>query len=154
MFTNIKKIYKLFFKPKLKVKRLESTAIIPTKGSEFAAGYDLYSLESVVIQPLHRFALRTGISVEIPTGLYGRIAPRSGLAANKGVDVLAGVIDSDFRGELKVILINLGQHPLSISKGDKIAQLVLESCTHLDIEELDTLNSTERGHNGFGSTGK
>jgi F-type H+-transporting ATPase subunit alpha len=95
------------------------------------------------------------INREIPDGYYGRIAPRSGLAVKSGINVLAGVIDSDYRGEIMVVLHNTDQHhSYHYAKGDRIAQLIIETCYHLDIEYVDSLEPTERGQDGFGSTGK
>jgi dUTP pyrophosphatase len=95
----------------------------------------------------------TGISISIPTNTYFRIAPRSGLAYKNGIDVLAGVIDSDYRGEVKVLLINLSKDVFSIARGDRIAQGILEHITIAEVVETDTLIDTDRGAGGFGSTG-
>lgn len=125
------------------------------RGSSNAAGYDLKAIESGSISPLSRSIIRTGIRVEIPVGYYGRVAPRSGLAVKNGINVLAGVIDSDYRGEIMVVLHNTDQHhSYHYEKGDRIAQLIIETCHHLVIEYVDSLESTERGKDGFGSTGK
>jgi len=134
--------------------KLDKRAKIPTKGSKFAAGFDLYALEGGCIAPRMRLLISTGITVAIPQGWYGRIAPRSGLAHNFGIDVLAGVIDSDYRSEVKVILMNHGSGDYKFEAGDRIAQLVPEFCGVWQIEEVDSLNETTRGAGGFGSTGK
>lgn len=139
---------------KLKVKRHSDTAKLPERKSALAAGYDLCADEECVILPGDIRVVSTNISVEIPSGHYGRIAPRSGIAIKNGINVLAGVIDADYRGILGVVLINHERkHPFSIGKGDRIAQLVLERHSMLDIEEACELSETARGEGGFGSTG-
>lgn len=136
------------------IKKLTSLAKTPTRGSDFAAGYDLYSTEEYVLKPLERKLFKTNISLAIPHGLYGRIAPRSGLAYKDGIDVMAGVIDEDYRGELGVILINLGQVDKKVSVGDKIAQIIFENYTTAIMTEVPELPTTNRGDGGFGSTDK
>jgi dUTP pyrophosphatase len=126
-----------------------------TKGSEGAAGYDLYSVEDYKLKGYERKLFDTGIQIDISnTGLYGRIAPRSGLAYKYGIDVLAGVIDSDYRGNIGVILINLGREKFEIKKGDRIAQIIFESYNDIMWIEKGQLSNTERECAGFGSTGK
>jgi len=125
------------------------------RGSANAAGYDLRATESGLISPQSRSVIKTGIYLEIPSGFYGRIAPRSGLAVKSGINVLAGIIDSDYRGEILVALHNTDQYQFfSYEKGDRIAQLIIETCHHPVIEYTDSLDSTARGDGGFGSTGK
>jgi dUTP pyrophosphatase len=136
-----------------KVKKCVDDAVIPTRGSENAAGYDLYSNENCVIQPATRKLVSTGISISISNDCYGRVAPRSGLSV-KGIDVGAGVIDSDYRGLIKVLLINNSDSEVSINKNDRIAQLILEKIYTPEVEVVDDLDNTDRGENGFGSTGK
>ena len=97
----------------LRFKQLDERAVLPNRGSDFAAGLDICSIEDLNIQPHQRALARTGLAVAIPHGFYGRVAPRSGLAAKQGLDVLAGVIDSDYRGELRVILQNGGSQPVT-----------------------------------------
>lgn len=142
---------------KLPFKKLSPDAMIPTKGSDGAAGYDLYALEDTQIYGNYG-TVPTGISVAIPGGHYGRIAPRSGLAVKHGIDVLGGVIDADYRGEIKVILHRIGAHPaipsMSFQKGDRIAQLIIERCYDAEFVEFDELPPTDRDQGGFGSTGK
>jgi len=94
---------------KLRIKKLDPKAFIPTKGSEHAAGYDLYSIEDTVVKSKDKKLISTGISMSIPVGNYGRVAPRSGLAVKNFIDVGAGVIDADYRGEVKVLLFNFGE---------------------------------------------
>ncbi len=139
---------------KVSITKLESKAIIPTRGSTGAAGYDLYTTEFYVLKPGERKLFKTGLSMSIPTGMYGRIAPRSGLAYKKGIDVMAGVIDEDYRGEIGVILINLGQEDFNIIVGDKIAQIIFEFYNPVDFVETTGLDNTQRGEGGFGSTDK
>lgn len=134
-------------------KKLHPEATIPTKGHKYDAGFDLYTDTDMVLQPTYRALFSTGISVSILKGWYGRIAPRSGLAVKYGIDVLAGVIDSGYIGEIKVELINHGREPVDIKKGDRIAQLILEKCGEWEIKEVEYFENTERGEGGFGSTG-
>lgn len=141
-------------KTTLKVSKLNAAAVIPAKGSAKAAGYDLSSLENYTLKPGERKLFKTGLSFEIPAGMYGRIAPRSGLAFKSGIDVMAGVIDEDYRGEIGVILINLGQVDKEIAANDKIAQIIFEFYNDVEVVEANTLQSTERGAGGFGSTDK
>jgi len=137
----------------LLVKKLHPDANITTRGSEGAVGYDLYSIDDVVISPTQRVTVATGIALGLPEGVYGRIAPRSGLAVKYGIQVGAGVVDPDYTGEIKVVLFNHGDKDFEVKKGDRIAQLILERCETPDVEEVDDIKDTERGANGFGSTG-
>jgi dUTP pyrophosphatase len=140
----------------LKVKRLSKDATLPKRGSPGAAGYDLYSMQDAMIRSKGKNLIRTGICVEIPEGHYGRIAPRSSLAWINFIDVGAGVIDSDYRGEIKVVLYNFASVMFKISKGQRIAQLIIERISTPDIVEItkeEDLEHTERGFGGFGSTG-
>ena len=141
---------------KLCVQLLHSEAKLPTRGSTHAAGYDLYAVEDGCIKPGHRAMVRTGIAFTVPDGYYGRIAPRSGLAVKNGIDVMAGVIDSDYTSEVKVVLINLdfqNNQVYNYKTGDRIAQLVIEQIGHPTIKEVSELIVTDRS-GGFGSTGK
>jgi dUTP pyrophosphatase len=144
---------------KVLITRNQQHAVIPTRGSPKAAGYDLYSTESYTLRPNERRLFKTGLNMAIPFGMYGRIAPRSGLAFKKGIDVLAGVIDEDYRGDIGVILINLGQEDFKVVVGDKIAQIIFEFYNEVLFEEQtvqsnpqEALGNTERGSGGFGST--
>jgi|TARA_B100000287_G_scaffold362917_1_gene356437 dUTP pyrophosphatase len=139
--------------PHLKIKKLNKCAIIPTRHSPGSVGYDLYSTEEVIIPPSERGIVGTGICATIPIGVYGRIAPRSGLTVKHGIQTGAGVIDPDYTGELKVILFNHGSETFVIKQGDRIAQLILEKCETPLIEEVDELKETQRGTRGFGSSG-
>ena len=123
-------------------------------GSEFAAGYDMHALNSGVVPAHGKLCVETGIAMAIPYGNYGRIAPRSGLAAKHMIDVGAGVIDADYRGEVKVLLFNLSDQDFEIKKHDRIAQLIIEKYTPTMLVETDgKLPESERGEGGFGSTG-
>lgn len=130
---------------------------LPVKGSPGAAGYDIISAEDVVLTPLERKLVSTGIKIIIPPHLYGRIAPRSGLALKKGIDVGAGVIDSDYRGEVKVLLFNFGSEEVSLPKGSRIAQLIFEKIETPEVVSITNDEfmkyDTERKDGGFGSTG-
>lgn len=137
----------------LRVKKLIPNAIVPTRGSGGAVGYDLYSSDEIVVQPTHRALIGTGIAIVLPVGVYGRVAPRSGLTVKHGIHIGAGVIDPDYTGEVKVALFNLGDSPFEIKKGDRIAQLILERCETPDIREITEVSQTDRGSGGFGSTG-
>ena len=138
----------------LKVLLVETNAKMPTRGSKYSAGLDLYSAESVEIPPQERKMVSTGLSVSIPSGCYGRVAPRSGLAYKYGIDVFAGVIDFDFRGSVKVILYNSDkENTFKVNVGDRIAQLILEKILIPDVVNVNGLDKTDRGTGGFGSTG-
>ncbi|TRM68427.1 dUTP diphosphatase [Schizophyllum amplum] len=137
----------------LLIKRHSEKARLPTRGSALAAGYDMYSAESKVV-PAHGKALvDTGISVAVPAGTYGRVAPRSGLASKFMIDTGAGVIDADYRGKVFVLLFNHSEKDFQIEEGDRIAQLILERIVNPDVMEVDDLDETLRGAGGFGSTG-
>lgn len=138
---------------KIYFKKLLDDAILPTRGSEQAAGLDLSTVEDTIIKAGDFAILPTGLACSIPANTYFRIAPRSGLAAKHQIDTMAGVIDSDYRGEIRVILINHGKEAVRFKKGDRIAQGILESCVLAEVEEVDSLVDTDRGANGFGSTG-
>tara|TARA_B100000401_G_scaffold48427_1_gene28404 strand:+ start:1399 stop:1830 length:432 start_codon:yes stop_codon:yes gene_type:complete len=137
----------------LQIKRLTLDATLPTRASPGSVGYDLYSLNDLVIQPNSRDIVSTGVCATIPYGCYGRIAPRSGLTVKYGIHVGAGVIDPDYTGELKVCLFNLGSVPFEIKQGERIAQLILEKCSTPLIQEVNELQKTMRANRGFGSTG-
>ena len=139
----------------LGVKKLTYDAILPTRGSDGSVGYDLYSAVDIIVPSQAGNALvGTGIALSIPLDCYGRIAPRSGLAAKHCIQVGAGVIDPDYTGEIKVVLFNHGTEDFEIKKGDRIAQLILERCETPIIKEIGLLDETLRGSDGFGSTGK
>ena len=137
----------------LKFKKLHPAARLPTRGSAGAAGLDLYAVERVTIAPGGRAAVRTGLAVAIPEGFYGRVAPRSGLAVRHGIDVLAGVVDSDYRGEILCALVNHGREPFEVEPGARVAQLVVEAIASPEPAWAEDLEETVRGAGGFGSTG-
>lgn len=139
---------------KVELKLLSEAAKTPTKGTDQAAGYDLYAAQNAEIDPLKRALIKTNISIAIPKGYYGRIAPRSGLAYKNGIDVMAGVIDSDYRGDVGVILYNTGVDVFNIKQGDRIAQLIIEKCHVADWDLVEDLSDTDRGEGGYGHTGK
>jgi dUTP pyrophosphatase len=135
----------------------ERGAVAPEYKTEGSAGADLRAcLEaSVTLAPGERAAIPTGLRIELPPGYEAQVRPRSGLALQKGLTCLnsPGTVDSDYRGELKVILVNLGREPATIGSGDRIAQLVIAPVARARFEETQSLGSTERGSGGFGSTG-
>ncbi len=137
----------------LPFKKLDEKAILPTRGSINAAALDLYSIEPLVIAPGKYAAVHTGVAVEIPTGFYGRIAGRSGLAAKKGIDAIGGVVDSDYRGELICLLANLGEEEFVIQPGDRVAQFIIEAIITPEPMFVEELAGTDRDVAGFGSTG-
>ncbi len=143
----------------MKVKKLNPNAILPTRGSQCAAGYDLYACldaAAVIIPPHTTYLVDTGWAMQIPWGLFGAIFARSGLASKRGLRPAncVGVIDSDYRGPVKVALHNDTDEPQSIQNGDRIAQLVLIEYDYIDFEVVEDLDDSERGADGFGSTGK
>ena len=137
----------------LRFKRLDSRAILPARGSSLSAGLDIFSIEDLSIQPGARALARTGLAVAIPEGHYGRIAPRSGLATQKGLDTLAGVIDADYRGEIGCLLYNTGDETISLPARSKVCQLIIEKIITPEAVWADEISDTERGSGGFGSTG-
>lgn len=137
----------------LKVKKIDAAAKLPTRATAGDAGLDLYSVEDVAIQPGDRLVVRTGIAMEIPSGYAGLVWDKSGLAAKRGLKTMGGVIDAGYRGEIQVVLVNLGSDVHAIAVGDKIAQLLIQKVELPDIEEVSGLSDSERGDGGFGSTG-
>ena len=138
---------------RLSFKRLDPEATLPTRGSSQSAGLDIFSIEEVVIEPKQRSLVRTGLAAAIPEGHYGRIAPRSGLATRQGLDVLAGVIDSDYRGEVRCLLYNSGDEAIHLPAQSKICQLIIEKIITPSAVWSDEISDTDRGSGGFGSTG-
>ncbi|NXP43740.1 DUT protein, partial [Heliornis fulica] len=139
---------------RLRFAKLSENAFAPSRGSARAAGYDLYSAYDCVIPPMEKAVVKTDIQIALPPGCYGRVAPRSGLAAKHFIDVGAGVIDEDYRGNVGVVLFNFGKETFEVKKGDRIAQLICERIYYPELEEVQALDDTERGEGGFGSTGK
>ena len=138
---------------KLIVKKRSPKATLPKRASTQAAGYDLCSLGGLTIAPGKRVIVPTGLSITVPIGTYGRVAPRSGLAVKHGINVLAGVIDRDYTGEVGVVLVNHNDEDFIINEGDRVGQLIMEKIETPDVEEVEELEATERGEGGFGSTG-
>lgn len=143
---------------KVRIKKLNERAVIPTYGSAGSAGGDLYSAEEndITVAPGQTAFIGTGLAVEIPQGLVGLVYARSGLACKKGLAPAnkVGVIDSDYRGEIKVALYNHGKEPQTVAKGERIAQLVIAPFVFAEYEETGDLSDTARGKGGFGSTGR
>ena len=143
---------------KINIKRLTETAILPERGSAYAAGYDLFAdvAENVEIQPHETKMIGTGLAMEIPEGYFGGIFARSGLSSKEGLRPAncVGVVDADYRGEVKVALHNDGEVVREIKAGQKIAQLVVVPFLGVEIDEVEELSETVRGVGGFGSTGK
>lgn len=144
--------------PKIAVKKLNENAILPTYGSEFAAGADLYALpgEEIVIAPGETKLIHTGLAMEIPEGYGGFIYARSGLASKRGLAPAnkVGVVDADYRGEVMVALHNHSLVPQTVASGERVAQLVIAPFLKVQFEEAEELNTTVRGEGGFGSTGR
>jgi dUTP pyrophosphatase len=141
----------------LRFRRLSAAARPPVQAHEGDAGYDLHSAEAVEMAPGERASVGTGIAVAIPDGHAGLVVPRSGLAARHGISLVnaPGLIDSGYRGELRVLLLNTDRtEPFAIEPGDRIAQLVLVAVETGDVEEVAELDETVRGVGGFGSTGR
>ncbi|PID34513.1 MAG: dUTP diphosphatase [candidate division SR1 bacterium] len=141
---------------KIAFTKLSDKAIVPSQNTTTDAGYDLASVESYTLKPGERKLLKTNIACAIPQGYYGRVAPRSGLAYKKGIDVLAGVIDSGYRGDIGVILINFGDEDFEVKEGDRIAQFIIEKCHTVEwteVASVEDLDASERGEGGFGSSG-
>ncbi len=139
---------------RIKVKRLSPQAILPDYSHPGDAGLNLYSLEDYTLQPNERRALATGLAIEFEPGYVGLIKDRSGLATKHGLHTLAGVIDAGYRGEYKIVLINLGSQAYQIKRGDKIAQLLIVPVAQVEVLEAEHLSDSSRGSGGFGSTGK
>uniref|UniRef100_A0A0A8ZTR6 Deoxyuridine 5'-triphosphate nucleotidohydrolase n=1 Tax=Arundo donax TaxID=35708 RepID=A0A0A8ZTR6_ARUDO len=139
--------------PLLKVKKLSTNAVLPTRGSALAAGYDLSSAVDTVVPARGKALVPTDLSVAVPEGTYARIAPRSGLALKHSIDVGAGVVDADYRGPVGVILFNHSDADFDVRPGDRIAQLIVERIATPEVAEVEDLDATVGGEGGFGSTG-
>ena len=138
----------------LRVKRLSENAVLPVRGSGLAAGYDLASAEDIVIPARGKAIAKTDLAMAIPLGHYGRIAPRSGFSWKKHTDIGAGVIDADYRGNVGVVIFNHSDEDISVSQGDRVAQLIIEQISTPVVEDVEgDLDDTQRGEGGFGSTG-
>jgi dUTP pyrophosphatase len=128
-------------------------AVLPVRGSPLAAGYDLAAAYGCTIPARGKGLVKTDLQMAIPDNCYGRIAPRSGLAWKNFIDVGAGVIDADYRGNVGVLLFNLGEADFEVHPGDRVAQLILERISTPEVQEVGELPDTDRGAGGFGSTG-
>ena len=137
----------------MSVTLLSNSAFLPKRGSDFAAGLDLYSPISGTVEPSQRLLIPLDISIELPKRTFGHILPRSGLALKNGIHVGAGVIDEDYIGNVGVLLFNLGNEPFVFKVGDRIAQLVIKSYENVTLVQKEQLAESERGNGGFGSTG-
>ena len=137
----------------LRVKLLSPKATLPVKGTTLAAGYDLSSAQRLTIPINGRALVQTDVSLSVPKGTYGRIAPRSGLAVKHGITTGAGVIDADYTGPIGIVLFNHGDQDFQIEEGDRIAQLILEQIANKPVIQVQDLTQTTRGDKGFGSTG-
>ena len=140
---------------KVLVKKLSEDAIIPFKAHNDGAGFDLFSIEELTLKPLERKLVHTGISLELPKDTEAQVRPRSGLAIKNGITVLntPGTIDEGYRGEICIILINLSNEEFTVTKGMKIAQMVIKKTYDVDMVEVSEISETGRGTKGFGSTG-
>jgi dUTP pyrophosphatase len=138
----------------LKIKKLRADAVLPTYAHVGDAGLDMYTCESVVVAPKERAALPTGIAMEIPEGYVGMIWDKSGIAIKNGLKILGGVVDSPYRGEIMVGIINLSKEPYVFEKGHKMAQMIIQKKENVVVEQVEDLSDTTRGEGGFGSTGK
>jgi dUTP pyrophosphatase len=142
---------------KLRIKKLRPDAIIPAYKTTGAAGFDLHAAidAPVTLVPKQRGLITTGLSMAIPVGYEGQVRPRSGLALNLGVSIVntPGTVDSDYRGEVGIVLINLGQENVVVNPGDRVAQMIIAPVTQVELEEVTELDETLRGAGGYGSTG-
>lgn len=138
---------------KIKIKKINPEARIPIYAIKNDAGMELYSVENITVEPGKILACGTGVAVAIPVGYVGLIWDKSGVAFNGGIKTMGGVIDSSYRGEIKIILTNLSNKAYIINKGDKVAQMLIQKVEVSEIEEVQELDDTERGEGRFGSTG-
>lgn len=139
----------------IKIKKLSEDAIIPHYAHEGDAGMDVYSIENITLKPRERALIKTGLSFEIPKGFEIQVRPKSGLALKYGLTIVntPGTLDSGYRGELGIILLNTNNQDYEIKKGEKIAQIILARYEEAQIQEVTELTDTSRGEGGFGSTG-
>ncbi|MBI4447467.1 dUTP diphosphatase [Candidatus Woesearchaeota archaeon] len=140
---------------KIKIEQIDKKLPLPKYHTTGSAACDLYSAEQTTIKNHEFKTIKTGIKIAVPKGYEAQIRPRSGLAAKNGISLVntPGTIDSDYRGEIKIILINFGKEEFKINKGDRIAQLILNKIETVEWQPTENVNETERGQNGFGSTG-
>src|SRR3989344_991251 len=137
----------------IKIKKLVGDAVVPKYANPGDAGMDFFANEEVIIKPNQRKLVNTGISMAIPLGYVGLIWDKSGIASKHGIKTMAGVIDSSYRGEIKILLHNLSAEEFKIEKGTKIAQMLIQPVEQKAIVEVESLDDTKRGTGGFGSTG-
>jgi dUTP pyrophosphatase len=136
------------------IQKLHTDATVPTYAHSGDAGMDLYSVEVVTLNPGERAQVPTGIAVAIPEGYVGLIWDKSGISHRGGIKTLGGVVDAGYRGEILVGVLNVGDTPYEVRKGAKIAQMLIQKVEHPELVVIDSLDETERGERGFGSTGK
>ena len=138
---------------KVKFLKIMDGAIIPFYAHKGDAGLDIFSAENVMLGAGERKRVKTGIKIELPKGCVGLVWDKSGIALNEGVKIMGGVIDSGYRGEILIVLVNLGKNSYGIKRGQKIAQLLIQKIEEAEIEIVDIIGETNRGADGFGSTG-
>lgn len=139
--------------PKIKILKIDESVPLPNYAKSGDAGLDLYSAEEIVLKPGQRYGVRTGIKMEIPDNFVGLIWDKSGIALNAGIKTMGGVVDSGYRGEVKVIIINLSDRNFVVKKHTKVAQMLIKKVERAEIEMVDHLTETDRGDGAFGSTG-
>ncbi len=137
----------------LKIKKLNTGAILPTRAHHDDAGLDLYSIEEIKIASGERVVIATGLAFAVPSGYVGLVWDKSGVALNLGLTCLAGVLDAQYRGELKIVVLNVGPETVEIKSGQKVAQLLIQKIELPEVVEVDDLTVTDRDGGGFGSTG-
>ncbi len=137
----------------IKIKKLHQDAVVPRYAKEHDAGMDFYASESLVLQPGERRLVSTGIAMAIPSGYVGLIWDKSGIATKHGLKTMAGVIDAGYRGEIRILVHNLGNEEFVVEKGNKVAQMLIQPVEQREVMEVEKLDSTDRGEGGFGSTG-
>jgi len=138
----------------LKIKKIDSAAKLPLRAHSYDAGIDIFSLDRIVVEPGKRVSIRTGISIEIPEGYVGLVWDKSGIAIKEGLKTIGGVIDSAYRGEVLIGMVNIGINNYVFEKGHKVAQLLIQKVEFPEIIEVSELSNSSRGDKGFGSTGK
>ncbi len=139
---------------KLKIKKLHEDAVVPKYAHEDDAGFDLFAVKDVLVKVGERIAIHTGIAMEIPEGFVGLIWDKSGIAIKEGIKTVGGVVDSAYRGEIMIGVINFSEKDYTFLKGHKVAQMLIQKKEKIDFEEVAELTETKRGEGGFGSTGK
>jgi len=139
---------------KIKIKKLNEDAVLPKYAHFDDAGFDLFAIEDTVIQSGQRITVNTGIAMEIPTGYVGLVWDKSGLSVKEGIKTIAGVVDSTYRGEIMVAIVNLSEKNYKFEKGHKVAQMLIQRKETAEFEEVEELTETKRGSGALGSTGK